>query len=253
MFPTRESNNPEEAAEIVRAEWGLGTKSIKNMVQLLELHGVRVFSLDEQGRSVDAFSFWREERPYVMLNTQKSAEHSRFDAAHELGHLVLHREGERGRDAEHEANQFASAFLMPRSAVLAAGLAHVTLPTLVSRKSEWKVSVVALIYRLHAIGILSDWQYRSLYIEASKKGYRSQEPRPAERETSQVLDKVLDHLRSQGVSRREIARSLNLELEDLDRLVFGLVMLAQDGGSSESGLAAQGAPLSAAAARRVGR
>lgn len=232
--PEAGSDKPEEAAEVVRAEWGLGTKSIKNMVQLLELHGVRVFSLDEQGRSVDAFSFWREQRPYVMLNTQKSAEHSRFDAAHELGHLVLHRGGERGRDAEYEANQFASAFLMPRAAVLAAGLAHATLSTLVSRKSEWKVSVVALIYRLHAIGILSDWQYRSLYIEASKKGYRSQEPRPAQRETSQVVGKVLDHLRSQGVSRREIARSLNLEVEDLDRLVFGLVMLARDGESRSS-------------------
>jgi len=78
---------------------------------------------------------------------------------------------------------------------------------------------------------LTDWQYRSLYIAASKKGYRSQEPRPAQRETSQVLDKVLDHLRAQGITRRDVARSLHLEVEDFDRLVFGLVMLAQDGGS----------------------
>ena len=119
----------------------------------------------------------------MMLNTQKSAEHSRFDAAHELGHLVLHREGERGREhARHQADQFASAFLMPRSAVLAARFSPRDLANSCFPKSEWKVSVVALIYRLHAIGILSDWQYRSLYIEASKKGYRSQEPRPAQRE-----------------------------------------------------------------------
>lgn len=230
--PDAQDEIPEAAAEGVRAEWGLGAKPIKNVVHLLELHGARVFSLDEEGRSVDAFSFWRDQRPYVMLNTQKSAEHSRFDAAHELGHLVLYRAGERGRDVEREANQFASAFLMPRSAMLAAGLAHATLPTLVARKSEWKVSVVALIYRLHSIGILSDWQYRSLYIEASKKGYRSKEPQPTKRETSQVLTKVLDHLRRQGVSRRDIARSLHLDVDDFDRLVFGLVMLARDGGAS---------------------
>lgn len=238
--PEVDDETPEAAAEIVRAEWGLGTKPIKNMIHLLELHGIRVFSLAEAGRSVDAFSFWRDQRPYVMLNTQKSAEHSRFDAAHELGHLVLHRTGERGRDAERDANQFASAFLMPRPAILAAGLAHATLPTLVTRKAEWKVSVVALIYRLHALGILTDWQYRSLYIAASKKGYRSQEPRPAQRETSQVLDKVLDYLRAQGITRRDVARSLHLEVEDFDRLVFGLVMLAQDGGSP-SGPSSSGA------------
>jgi Zn-dependent peptidase ImmA (M78 family) len=232
--PDPETDDPESAAEVVRAEWQLGTRPIKNMVHLLELHGIRVFSLDEEGRKVDAFSFWRDQRPYVMLNTQKSAEHSRFDAAHELGHLVLHRTGERGRDAEREANQFASAFLMPRSAMLAAGLAHPTLPTLVARKKEWKVSVVALIYRLHAVGILSDWQYRSLYIEASKKGYRSKEPQPLKRESSQVLTKVLDHLRGQGTTRRDVARALHLEVGDFDRLVFGLVMLAQDGGASTS-------------------
>jgi hypothetical protein len=45
----------------------------------------------------------------------------RFDAAHELGHLVMHGH-ERplpGPEAEREANQFASAFLMPRADVVA--------------------------------------------------------------------------------------------------------------------------------------
>lgn len=42
---------------------------------------------------IDAFSLWRDDRPYIFLNTSKSAERSRFDAAHELGHLVLHRQG----------------------------------------------------------------------------------------------------------------------------------------------------------------
>jgi Zn-dependent peptidase ImmA (M78 family)/DNA-binding XRE family transcriptional regulator len=233
-IPDVDTTDPEQAAEIVRVEWDLGHRPIANTVHLLERHGVRVFSLDEQGRDVDAFSFWRNARPYVLLNTTKSAEHSRFDAAHELGHLVLHRTGERGREAEHQANQFASAFLMPRAAVLAAGLQHATLSTLVRRKTEWKVSVVALVYRLHAVGILTDWQYRSLYIAASKKGYRSSEPNSAQRETSQVLEKVLEHLRTQGVTRREIAKAVHLNVEDFDRLVFGLVMLAQDGGNHGS-------------------
>ncbi|MCU1394480.1 MAG: ImmA/IrrE family metallo-endopeptidase [Ilumatobacteraceae bacterium] len=235
QVPTVETSDPEQAADLVRAEWGLGQRPVQNMVHLLERHGIRVFSLDEQGREVDAFSFWRDSRPYVLLNTTKSTEHSRFDAAHELGHLVLHRDDERGREAEMQANQFASAFLMPRPSMLAAGLQSATLATLVRRKLEWKVSAVALIYRLRSVGVLTDWQYRTLYIQASKKGYRTTEPNTVQRETSQVLEKVLEHLRNQGVTRREIANGVHLNINDFDRLVFGLVMISQDGGHEGGG------------------
>jgi Zn-dependent peptidase ImmA (M78 family) len=232
-LPDLSTHDPETAAEILRAEWVLGSKPIGNLVHLLERHGVRVFSLDETGREVDAFSFWRDTKPYVFLNTQKSAEHGRFDAAHELGHLVLHRQGEHGRDTEHEANRFASAFLMPPAAILAAGLQRARLATLVRAKAEWKVSVVALIYRLRTVGVLTDWEQRSLYIQAAKHGYQTSEPHSAQRERSQVLEKVFEHLRHQGLNRTEIARDTKLSIEDLDRLVFGLVLIGQSGGQPQ--------------------
>ena len=55
------------------------------------------------------------------MSTAKGGERGRFDAAHELGHLVLHGEyQELNRPAaEQEANRLAAAFLMPRSSVLA--------------------------------------------------------------------------------------------------------------------------------------
>ncbi|WP_376773772.1 ImmA/IrrE family metallo-endopeptidase [Rhizobium mongolense] len=75
-------------------------RAAQNMVHLL----VRVFSLVENTRTVDAFSVWRGIRPFVFLNTIKTSEHGRFDAAHELGHLVLPRHGgPSGRRAEDEA------------------------------------------------------------------------------------------------------------------------------------------------------
>ena len=39
---------------------------------------------------MDAFSLIRDDRPFAFLNTDRSAERQRFDAAHELGHLLLH-------------------------------------------------------------------------------------------------------------------------------------------------------------------
>ncbi|NTZ43826.1 ImmA/IrrE family metallo-endopeptidase [Altererythrobacter sp. SALINAS58] len=43
------------------------------------------------GEKVEAFSFWSGFRPFVFLDSDKtSGARERFDAAHELGHLVLH-------------------------------------------------------------------------------------------------------------------------------------------------------------------
>src|SRR4030095_16645232 len=105
--------DPEAAARSLRQYWGIGEKPIGNMLGLLEVHGVRVFALAEDTASVDAFSFWRDDRPFIFLNNFKTAEHSLFDSVHELGHLVLHRHGgpQASRSAEREANAFASAFL----------------------------------------------------------------------------------------------------------------------------------------------
>ena len=115
--------SPSAAAAAIRQHWGLGELSIRNVIHLLEANGVRVFALAEQNMSVDAFSFWKNDVPFVFLNTMKSAERSRFDAAHELGHLLLHNHGETptGREAEKEADQFASAFLMPEGSVRSHG------------------------------------------------------------------------------------------------------------------------------------
>ena len=186
-----QEGNAEAAADLLRSHWGLGELPIKNVVHQLESKGVRVFSLSVDAFEVDAFSMWRENTPFVFLNTKKSAEHSRFDAAHELGHLVMHRHGApQGQDAERQANTFSSAFLMPHANVLANAPRFATVDTLVKLKKYWTVSVAALAYRLHMVGILSDWHYRTLCIQIASRGYRKQEPDEAQRETSQVLEKV---------------------------------------------------------------
>ncbi len=224
-------HKPEAAADEVRATWGLGVRPIQNMIHRLEVQGVRVFSLTEECRELDAFSFWRSGIPFVFLNTMKSTERSRFDAAHELGHLILHRHGgPRGRSAEKEADAFASAFLMPRASVLANPPGLATLQNLITLKRKWNVSVSALAHRLRGIGLLSEWQYRELCIEIGKLGYRRNEPNSIERERSQLLEKALHALRAEGLSKRAIAHKLQVELREVDALVFGLT----DGESNES-------------------
>lgn len=221
--------DPETAAEVVRAEWRLGEQPIPNLVHLLEVHGVRVFSLTQECREVDAFSLWLRQ-PFVFLNTQKSAEHSRFDAAHELGHLVMHGHHEipQGKKIEREAHRFASAFLMPAAGVLASAPRAPSVDDLVRAKKQWRVSVSALAYRLHQLHAVSDWHYRRLAVEISERGHRTSEPEPIARETSQVLNKVFTALRKEGTSKADVARELDLHPGDLDRLVFNLALLPID-------------------------
>jgi Zn-dependent peptidase ImmA (M78 family)/transcriptional regulator with XRE-family HTH domain len=212
------------AARTLRQEWALGEQPISNMIKLLESKGVRVFSLAENTKSVDAFSCWRNETPYVFLNTFKSAERSRLDAAHELGHLILHKHGgpQQGRDAEMEANNFASSFLIPK-ADLRSRLPFVSrLDELVVAKKRWGVSTAALAYRLHKLGILSDWQYRMFCIQINQRGYRTEEPNGLPREESVIWKKVFTELWTDRISKSQVAADLHLPADELENLVFGL-------------------------------
>jgi Zn-dependent peptidase ImmA (M78 family)/DNA-binding XRE family transcriptional regulator len=214
--------SPAEAAALLRAKWGIGTRPIGNMVNLLEAHGVRVFSLAEETRHLDAYSLWRNEKPYIFLNTLKTAEHGRYDACHELGHLVMHRHyGWKHLGAEHEANEFASAFLMPPDDLVAEIPWARSLNDLIEKKARWGVSVAALNYALHKAGKISDWNYRGNYIALGKVG-REVEPNPLPRETSQVWAKILIDLWQQGLSLSRIAERLNLPEKELNDLLFGI-------------------------------
>jgi Zn-dependent peptidase ImmA (M78 family)/plasmid maintenance system antidote protein VapI len=222
-LPQVNNRSPADAAAAVRSYWGIGTRPIGNMLNLLEARGVRVFSLVEETRHLDAYSFWRNDKPYIFLNTLKTPEHSRFDAAHELGHLVMHRHtGSAHKSAEDEAHTFASAFLMPRADLLAHMPTVRSLSDLIEAKKRWRVSVAALNYALHKIGVISSWHYRGNYIELNKGG-RHVEPNGIQPETSQVWTKVLTALWREGTTLGHLARELSIPERELSNLLFGIV------------------------------
>ena len=81
------------------------------------------------------------------------------------------------------------------------------------------VSAVAYIRVLHQFGLITDWQHRSLIIEASSAGYRRQEG-DIDRESSQLLPKILGMLREDGVSLPDLAQELGLNTDDLRGLLL---------------------------------
>jgi len=224
---SREASNVEAAAASLRRVWGLGEIPVRNMVHLLEANGIRVFSLSVDAKEVDAFALWSGDNPVIMLNTFKSAEHSRFDAAHELAHLVLHRHGgpNSNKEAESQADAFASAFLMPKGSVEANAPKFPTVAELVRLKHIWGTSLSAVCYRIHKLGLITDWHYRRLCIQLSGRGYRTVEPNGISRESSVLLPKLLlDLYRHDGLTRVAIARELCLPVSELNHLLFGLTI-----------------------------
>lgn len=230
-LPDLSGLEPETAAAVLRREWAIGEASIKNMVHLVESKGVRVFSADQKTDDMDAFSFWYEGSAYILLNNRKSAERSRFDCAHELGHLVLHQhQSSRGKEIESDANRFASAFLMPDGSVRGYVPSWVTLQEIIDLKSIWIVSAAALIRRAKDLNIITEWQYRNLTIQLSKQGGMKTEPRPyPHKESSLILSKILNLLREDGLSKKSIAESLGQNLDDIDTLLFSHVVTLEGG------------------------
>lgn len=238
-IPSIETNmTPELAAEHVRARWGLDPlQSVPNCIHTLEANGVAVFSLPPEYRDVDAFSFWWRGVPFILLSTTKTAERSRFDAAHELGHLVLHQNTDYVSDwraAEREANEFAASFLMPRPSVEKHVSRPVTTDRIIRSKKRWKVAAMALAYRLNEVGLLTEWTYRQAVIELGRLGYRSGEPEGIERESSLLLRKVLAALRAERVTLGVIASQLDVSADELRHLTFSLVLRSAGAGDAAS-------------------
>lgn len=183
--PTTLTNERIEAIAVeTRRHWGLGLGPISNVVWLLENKGTVVVRCELGDPRLDGLSHWRGERPVVLLASDRgSGARSRFDAAHELGHLLLHRSvtAERLRSTgewrllENQAHRFAAAFLFPQEAFMAEVPAF-DLDTLQKLKPVWKVSIKMMVMRAANLGLMSEERRRQLLINYNRRGYASNEP-----------------------------------------------------------------------------
>lgn len=233
LIDSDDALSPEQAADALRGAWGLGVAPIKNLLQLLESKGAKIYSAGGPLQAIDAFSFRHGATPVIFLNVHKSAERLRFDLAHELGHLVMHGGSlhmERGKEKEQAANDFASSFLMPRADVLGSIRGNLMLEDILVLKRRWRVSAMALNLRAHRLGVISEWTYSTLAKQLSMAGFRRGEPgSDLLAESSSLLTQVVADLRGQGQGFIDIARALDVRAQDVRDLMLGLVTFAIEG------------------------
>ena len=210
---------PDDAARAVRDAWALGDGPISSMVRLLERRGIIVARLPAATDEVDAFSCWIEGRPFVILAANKgAADRSRFDAAHELGHLLIHHDAQPGSSGvEREAHRFAAELLTPSASIGRELPRRVDWKAYAELKLRWGVSMSMLLLRARDLGVITDAAYRRAMTEMSRRGWRRREPVPlGDPEQPELLSRAMSLLVSKrGFGIEDLSSSLALGTEGL--------------------------------------
>lgn len=214
-----EYGSPEEVARVLRATWMVPSGPIPNLISLLERAGIILVPLRTENRKIDAIGWQVPDLPPLMFyNTKAPADRLRFTLSHELGHLAMHRVP--SDEMEEEANRFAAEFLAP-AADLRPQLPPVSLERLARLKMVWRMSMAALLYRAHALGLISKRKYQYLWTEFGRRGWRTREPASTQlspEEPTILTDVFRTHFEDLDYSLSDLEHALKTSADDLLRL-----------------------------------
>nr|WP_311528745.1 XRE family transcriptional regulator [uncultured Ralstonia sp.] len=237
-LPVRSFTEPEEitdediekAACECRDLWRLGRVAVQDLALAVEGAGVILIREETGIAQIEGLSAWSAVlgRPLILLSADKdNGYRSRFDLAHELGHLVLHRHFQRTTDRdryklmEKQAHQFAGAFLLPAETFASEVRMPVTLDDLLLLKRRWGVSVAAIMMRLHALGLLDEEAKLALFKRRSARWGGKSEPGDGDRKPEQprLLRRTIDLLVDENVMPLDaIPRHIGLAAFDIEML-----------------------------------
>jgi Zn-dependent peptidase ImmA (M78 family) len=223
--PLRLSNDDiETLADAARAHWSLGNGPIGNMVALLESRGIVVtrFALDSD--HLDSFCAHSRDMPaYVVLNAEICfAARSRLDAAHEFGHVVLHR-GHRFSVTEHaqverQAFRFGAAFMFPEVS-FRREVIDTSLPSLTAMKKRWNLSIKMMIQRAIQLDQVDDERAIRLWKYYSKFNREEPYDRSTPLEQPRLLQQAFDMIVAEGLAtKQQIIEDLPFRPREIEEL-----------------------------------
>jgi Zn-dependent peptidase ImmA (M78 family)/DNA-binding XRE family transcriptional regulator len=220
-----------DVAALAREFFGIARGSVKNIITILEKHGISVVYLNASSQKFDGVTVYTESNhPLIILNKNMPNDRKRFTLAHELGHQIMHlpfrfefeiyeRIKSNPDSFEDEANDFASDFLMPTNEVRN-DLINLNYSALSQLKAYWNVSKRALVYKAKTIGAINEDRYKFLMIELSRRGERVKESFDVEIDEPKIFGQLIKAHREQlGYSFPEISKLLLLSETDLKNYI----------------------------------
>ncbi len=217
----------EQVAEIVRNDWKLGIGPIPNLIDTLEMHGIRVFTIKlneaDHPNKFDGLHTIINEMPIIVINGNDPGERQRFTLAHELGQLILDKKLNKEMDEENACNVFAGAFLFPKESVLkelGESRTAIELKELDLLKHEFGISMLCILYRAKALKIIKKSTFDKLYQLFKNKGWYTQEPgNQYLHETAHFFNQFVFHaLAEDCIGESKAAELLSLSLTDFRRM-----------------------------------
>lgn len=182
-FKIEVKGDVEQAAIKLRLEWNLGDKPIANIVEMLELKGIKVVLIDDVD-ALDGLSvFTSTGIPIVVVNRKgKSIERIRFTIIHELAHLLLNLSvlGDNHKLEEEWCHFFSSCFLIPSNMLLkmigGGKRSYIYINEIIKIKEYFGISIRAIVHRLRELGIITDNYYQRWVVYMSKTYGQKGEP-----------------------------------------------------------------------------
>ena len=218
------TGDPQAAAVALRRHLGLGVEPIPHVVRTLEDAGVLVVRLGLDRNDIDAFSVPFHDRPVIVLGDDKAkTARSRFDAAHEVGHLLLHDVEQAGtKQIETDAHAFAAEFLMPASVFADLLPGRPDWRVMLDLKVAWGVSLQALMMRAKTLSVWSDQTYLNAIKTVAARKWRIDEPGDDELgppEVPQLLTRSVRALRADDLDVSDIAEQAALPTDIVEGLI----------------------------------
>jgi transcriptional regulator with XRE-family HTH domain len=214
-FKINNLDDTENPAKELREKWNLGLGPISDVTSMLEDQFVHAFEVDASPRfdGISAVAYDSEKTMVaaaVVSRKSLPGGRQRLNLAHELGHLVLN--VPESIDEEKAAFRFAGAFLAPDESLfrdLGRKRSLVQLPEMFMLKQKYGMSIQALVFRLHDLGIISEQHYRQWWMTINREGWKKDEPLQVKPEKSEWLKKTVLHALSESlITKGEAMKAL---------------------------------------------
>lgn len=210
----RKESDIDKISSDLRNRWNIGEDPINSVIGLLEDKGIKIMFLNFENNKFDGLSACINGNVLIVINKNLDSVRIRFDALHELAHLMFDFDEElTKKEKENICHAFAGAFLMPKNIFIkefGERRSSLSLKELIRLKKYFGASIQAIIKRARYLDLIDMGLERAFFIKWNQLNYRINEPGEYEvKETPHQFRQLLFKAFTEGIITESKAANLN--------------------------------------------